>query len=492
MEKVFLDELPRYNGKNKYINWKASIGYFVKFIYSDIKGEVEILDYKFKGQYLYIKYLDKKPFKISTSNFQQCKLSKLLGIITNEFRIEIGTKFKDNNRDLTIIDRKYIKDKNKRKRRWYKYRCNKCGFECGEHYRKGKYEKELWIEESDLLNLKQGCSCCHGLVVIPGINDIPTTAPWMIPYFQGGYDEAKKYTKVNGQKIYPICPDCGKSKDKLIKISNIYNNHSIGCQYCSDGKSYPEKFLINLLKQLNINFKAEYFPKWCKFNFKNKTRTGRYDFYFELNNKKYIIEMDGRFHKEDNEVSGQTREESKAIDAKKDKLAKEHNIKVIRVDCKKSELEYIKNSILKSKLNIIFDLFNINWNKIEEFALSNLTKKACIYKKDNPNMTTRDIGNIMNLNMNTIARYLKKGNKLGWCNYNPKEEQLKSNSKSGKKKGKPVEIFKSGVSLGEFKSVAELERQSEKLFGVKLINSGISLVCLGKQTNHKGFNFKYL
>lgn len=38
------------------------------------------------------------------------------------------------------------------------------------------------------------------------VNDIPTTSPWMIPYFQGGEEEAKKYKNQSHQKITPICP----------------------------------------------------------------------------------------------------------------------------------------------------------------------------------------------------------------------------------------------------------------------------------------------
>ena len=69
---------------------------------------------------------------------------------------------------------------------------------------------------NNLLSSNQGCACCHSLVVVPGINDIPTTDPWMISYFQGGYDEAKRYTHGSEQKIHPVCPECGRIKDKAI------------------------------------------------------------------------------------------------------------------------------------------------------------------------------------------------------------------------------------------------------------------------------------
>ncbi|NGU31094.1 hypothetical protein G6Z34_13465 [Clostridium perfringens] len=55
-----------------------------------------------------------------------------------------------------------------------------------------------------------------------------------------------------------------------------------------------------------------------------------------------------------------------------------------------------------------------------------------------------------------------------------------------------VEIFKDNKSLGVFESCSELERQSEKLFGVKLFQSNIGHVCLGRRKSHKGFTFKYV
>ena len=93
--------------------------------------------------------------------------------------------------------------------------CVKCGYECGEHYKKQEYKKEYWIIETDILQ-NHGCPvCCRNpQIVVKGINDIPTTAPWMIPYFQGGYEEAKLYTFSSSYKINPICPDCGNIKNK--------------------------------------------------------------------------------------------------------------------------------------------------------------------------------------------------------------------------------------------------------------------------------------
>ena len=122
----------------------------------------------------------------------------------------------------------------------------------------------------------------------------------------------------------------------------------------------------------------------------------------------------------------------------------------------------------------------INWVNSVGQIIHFITEIAILFKKS----TT------------TIIKYLKIGAKLGWCNYDPKEESKKTvenNAKLIEKIcGKRVEIFKDGQSLGIFPSCHELERQSEKLFGVKLSFKKISAVCLGNEKQHKGYTFKYI
>jgi len=489
--KMFWEVLPKWEeGKYKgTINWKECIECKVKGIYDGLEFEVEIVGYKSKGQYLWIKYLDKEPFRIKTGNFLYCKMGKLLNKHTDEFKLEISTIFKDDKRDMTIINRKYIKEeridnqgsKSIVNRKWYQYKCNKCGF-C---------DDRSWMIESSVLR-GIGCACCDGKIIVEHINSIVanTETHWMIPYFQGGYDEAKGFSKGSHTKLIFKCPDCGRIRNKLITIKTLNRTHSIGCS-CSDGKSYPEKFMFSVLEQLNIEFETELSPEWCKYYVDNNIKSGRYDFYFEYDNKKYIVETDGEWHVKDNTMSGQTKEESNEIDDYKDELAREHNIVPIRIDCDKSELNYIKDSILSSKLNDLFDFSKVNWLKSHEFALSNLVKIVCEYKKNNTDLINLYIGKIMKLSHVTIITYLKQGSELGWINYNAKEERLKGQRKIGKN-GKKVEIFKDGKSLGIFSSCCELARQGEILFGVKLISSSVSMVCIGRRNHHKGFTFKYI
>lgn len=482
MRKVFLEDLPR-RGKTSQINWKASAGSKVRFIYDDIEGEIKIIRYNKDNRKLTVIFNDKE-IDIKADKVAYCMFAHMLEKFTKNFRIEIGDCIIDDKRNFTITNREYREFKHKPDKKgricvqnfkWYRYTCNKCGWTDG------------WIVESDLLR-GNGCSCCGCIskVVVEGINDIATTSPWMIDL---GVDieEARKFTYGSGNKIKCTCPYCG---DIIYKSCNdIHTSKSIGC-ICGDGFSYPEKFICSVLKQLSVKFETQLSKttfKWC-----NKYY---YDFYIPSLNM--IVETHGLQHYEESfsRCGGKNLIQEQENDKFKKELALNNGIECyVELDCSKSELEYIKNSILNSELNGLFDLSNVDWLKCEEYALGNLVKEVCNYwNNKEESETTTSLVKVFKLNKSAIIKYLNQGTRLGWCNYNPKEESRKSGVMSSKKISKKVEIFnKDKESLGIFESTMQLERESEELFEVKLSHSKISLVCNGKRDNHKGFTFKYV
>lgn len=122
-KEIDLSELPK---RGKHIDWKNSIGCKCMFVYDDINGEVDIIGYDVNEKSVIFNYKSKID-KIKRDSFSKCEFGKILGKRTNEFKIDIGTIFKDDKRDMIITDREYRKDKNGRNRKWYKYTCNKCG-----------------------------------------------------------------------------------------------------------------------------------------------------------------------------------------------------------------------------------------------------------------------------------------------------------------------------------------------------------------------------
>ena len=473
---VDLNMLPK--DKRNTVIWDKCVGLQVPFKCYEIEGKFDILDYDKNKRTLTIKYSDKKEKNINTSVFSKCGFVKYVGYRQKvNWKYDIGDHIVDEKRDLTITDRKEIYKYNAYIR-YYKYKCNKCGFDCNEHYRNQEYQNEMWIMEDHLI--KYNCACCTNKIVSVGINDIPTVAPWLVKYFQDGYDDAKMYTYGSDKEIYPICPECNKIKKKQIKIRDIYNTHSIGCE-CCDGKSYPNKFSYALLEQLPIdNWEIEYNPDWLK--------PYLYDNYFEYNGQKYVLEMDGLLGHGNIDYSTRKKDiKGKEIDKYKDILAKEHDIKVIRVDCIKSDLEYIRTNIIKSDLNCIFNLNCVDWYKCDKFALKNIIKEVCIFWEENNHINYSVIKDKFKIKSSaTIKKYLEQGTKYGWCNYS-----LNFNSDKRKKK---VNVYDTNNNyLGTFNSITELCNKSYELFKVQFNISEVSKVCNKKKRykTHKGHIFEW-
>ena len=309
-QEIFLETLPKSNkngrGNNKIILWDKCIGYKVNGIYDNINFEVEIVDYnKNKKNYLTIKY-NNTEFEINTGGFVKCSLGKLFKKVTSDFKIEIGTKFKDKKRDIIITDREYRQNENHKtwNEKWYKYTCNVCGW------------TEGWMLEGVLTCQKIGCSCCHGNTAVLGINTIYDTDTWMIPYI--GEECAKTHTYGSAEKVKVTCPDCGRIKPTKIPIKQLYTYHSIGC-ICFDSISFGEKFMFSILEQLELNFQTQLAKStfnWCQ-NY-------RYDFYFKYNSEEYICEVHGEQHYKD---AWQELEKTQLNDKNKKELALKNGIK---------------------------------------------------------------------------------------------------------------------------------------------------------------------
>lgn len=519
--------------KNKRFNWQDSMHKYINFKYDTLEDRFEVLNYKKETQHLSLLFRD-EIIVLGTGELTNGKFYKLIKkhFTYNKFKLEIGFHVKDEKRDLTIIDRKVeqneVFDKRANKvyveqEEHYKYHCNIC-------------QNENWIRYNKLKHAQQGCNVCGHCAVKEGYNDIPTTAPWMIPYFQGGYNEAKLYTCQSKQTICPICPDCGAIKNTPVTISTIYNSRNIGCA-CSDNVSYPNKFAYAFLKQLPAyNIIREWSPKWLK--------PYKFDNYFEYNNQKYVLEMDGGLGHGNRTWDNTLDTVGLQKDKIKEKLAKQHDVVVIRVDSIKSDQEYIKNNIINSVLNDIFDLSNIDWDSCEYFTMTNLKKEICLYFHNNNHLSYKKIGTIFNVGSNTVSRYVKLGIKFGWCK-SPDEyklikiknlcEDYMNNNYSYKKLSQKFHISKETVKtyllIGEqqgfctlkktpsyiyqleniqidvfhrvvidiynideeyvltYSGIGELCRQSEKLLGIKLCKNHVSN-SLKTGSPYKGFYFK--
>ena len=289
-----------------------------------------------------------------------------------------------------------------------------------------------------------------------------------------------------------ICQDC--KREKMVCCNDFVYSNSIGCS-CGSGQSYPNKFVTCFLRQLSLDFINEKYFGWSTYdNCRNRKLNGRkiYDNYIDMLGG-IIIENHGIQHYERSfsKYGGRSLKEEQENDKLKRELALNNGIKhYIELDCRKSELEWIKNSIMSSELPVLlnFKEEDINWLECEKFALKNLVKEAC-FLWENGTRSTIEIGKIMNISFNTISSYLKKGKEVGWCDYDASTVRHSTKLNTTKK----ILVYKDGVFLGKFNSSKELSLKSMDIFNIKFDRKSITQVCGGSYpyNTYKGYTFKY-
>lgn len=333
MKQIDLSNIPV---KNKHYDWKKSIGKTCNFKFNQYEGTLLITDYKSNGKTTFVKiqYNNIEDW-IPTSQLKSGGIGGKLKFFTSDFYYNIDDILHYKT-DIQIISRE-IRHKDGRNRKYYTYKCLKCG--------------ETNTTTEAILKENKGCPYCAGRILKIGINDIPTTAPWIIPFFKDK-QEASQYTHSSMKEIFPYCPVCRKQINKKVSISHLYTNHRSGCS-CDTYMSFPEQVMYNLLLQNNINFIHRATKKeldWAK--------SFEYDFY--LPDQQIIIETHGLQHYDGNgfsSVGGKTVVEQQIIDKEKQTLAENNNIDYYIIDCRYSKLQYILNNIIASplfnKLNLI-------------------------------------------------------------------------------------------------------------------------------------------
>ena len=239
---------------------------------------------------------------------------------------------------------------------------------------------------------------------------ISVTNPELVKYFLHSED-THKYSAHCGKKVKMICPVCGAIKEQVIEH---LTDRGFSCPVCSDGISWPEKFMYNVLKQIKIQFAREITNKRCGFEWADNYR---YDFYFELDDEKYFIEMDGGFHFSD---AFNSYKYAQATDTIKNTLAKEHGINIIRINCDYKDVEqrfhFVKNSIIHSDLNSLLDLDKVDWDQANRDAVNSYIIETAkmwnsgVYDK-------KQIAKILDVSVCAVKKYLLLATEAGICNY---------------------------------------------------------------------------
>ena len=229
------------------------------------------------------------------------------------------------------------------------------------------------------------------------VNDIYTTNKELYNLLENKED-GHKYKAKSHKKIYFICPYC---KNRIYEKIYLVNDYGLKCSCCNTNISFPERLFSIILNCLDIDYIFQFSPKWIS--------PYRYDFQFNINDKHYIVEMDGSFHYQENTLNDTNLEEIRARDNYKSQKAIENGYEIIRIDCNYNSSTpremYVKNSIYTSKLKNILDLTKIDFEQCCIEANKNLLEYICDFWNDGYK-SVQQLMNKTKLSDTTIRRYL--------------------------------------------------------------------------------------
>lgn len=345
---------------------------------------------------------------------------------------------------------------------------------------KGSSQKVHWIGlcghkwEAIISNRAKGykCAYCTNKKVLIGFNDMWTTNPELALLLLNPSD-GYKYTHKSNQRVDWKCNSC--QNNLLNKIVSNVNRCGLACQYCSDGKSFPERFIYRLLNSLNLTFEWDRGREWSE--------DRRYDFYIPKQGN-IIIEVHGSQHykKSFSTAGGRTLEEEVTNDIYKKELAIKNGVQhYITIDARGATFDFIKKSVLESSLPDLFDLSNVDWIALHRKIVSPIIKEVVDLWNEGYG-TAGDIGLKLNLDRNAVTNYLKVGATFGVCDYTPKKGKKLSD---GKAKKPVVQLTLEGELVKHWNSATDYIEE----FNKKSIK-GIRNCCLGKIFSCYGYQWK--
>ena len=262
-----------------------------------------------------------------------------------------------------------------------------------------------------------GCHVCTGQAIGPA--PLFKNSIWASKYkeYFAQYlteEQMKQYRPFSNKLITIPCSVCGDnintspysilSNKHIASCSCNNDNLAINQELISDGISFPNKFVYNVLEQLHLSIKPEYSPKWAG-------RKKYDDFVVDYN---IIIENHGLQHYKDVGYPFRSLKEEQENDKLKQDIAINNGInKYIILDCRISSCEWIKNSIMQSELPIIFNFSesDINWCEATRYAISNLALRSV--ELFNQGYVAKEISKILNRSVHSIKKWLTEARKAG-------------------------------------------------------------------------------
>lgn len=337
------------------------------------------------------------------------------------------------------------------------------------------HEWEASLEKRVVRN--QNCPTCSNVRVIKESNSMSITNPNLASQLLN-HEDGFKYTQGSNKKVDWKCRNC----DEVIKgkrISDVKNG-GLSCPKCSPNFSFGERFVYSILSSLKIEFQKE-----VQFEWSNRKR---YDFYLKEYNM--IIEVHGMQHYGTgfNSLKGNTLKEEQENDRIKESAARANGIEnYIIIDARHSDIEFIKKSLVESRLLKILNCNEIELQDVEYVEANFMHLKT--WELWNSGMrSASEIADTLKTTRNSITSYLKRGAELGRCDYDAKvssEESL--NRRIIKSSIKVVKLTLDGEYLETYDSITEATRKNNMKS-----SASISSCCSGYDNRKKAGGFKWM
>ena len=259
------------------------------------------------------------------------------------------------------------------------------------------------LHSEDNLIKGKGCPVCAGIVIMRGVNDINTVAPWVGDLLENKED-GYKYGIGSKIKLRFRCPYCGTLTEPT-QIYNIYQSCHVVCRQCGDNISMPEKIMYGILSKINVDFRYQKKFDWSCGKY--------YDFY--IPSKNMIIETHGEQHYRDKINFWESLDSVQSNDAFKQKIAESNGIKkYIIIDCSVSDYSILFDRCTHA-LSEYFDIQILNKHSIIMGSMKSLCIKAGdIWNQGNYNIST--LSAFLHVDDSTVRRYLKNLTRLGYFN----------------------------------------------------------------------------
>lgn len=286
----------------------------------------------------------------------------------------------------------------------------------------------------------------------------PEIAERLVSDKDGNKLDTSKIRKKSHLECIFKCIGCGK---KITKTIEKAVESGILCECCRDGILTPEKYVANVLRQMNIKYEhrwgkkkgqllhlknidenyvqkffdinkeelrkriERYTKKYVnEFNIEFHKLAGKkeYDFFIRktsINKDIYIfIEANGEQHYKEKKGRSRTLDEEVLNDMLKKALIEENfkdkDIIYIELDMRKSTKDFLENSV-KMKLKEVFDVSKVNFEKAYNKSLKSEVVETWNLRKKG--YTAKEIAKILNCDLSTVFYRVKKGRECGVLNY---------------------------------------------------------------------------